>query len=152
MSNLTQNHFCNYLRLFEMQLYGVLEQMHEPSEVISEKFSDALVHLYQLNTNLDKAEHIEILKESITLLQECISSMQFFDANYQRIEHLADGLSELSDMDVLSVENKSHSNWMQLDDKVQKNYKMLEERKIYQKFFERYRSNVNGFINKEDYI
>ena len=147
MSKLSDEHFQNYLKLFEMQLYGVLEHMQEPAEEISTKFSEALLQLYSLNNEKLDSKISEQVKEIIDLLQNCITSMQFLDAKYQRIEHVADGLGDLAAMQVLNVCESNKSIWEKLDTDIQSNYKMLPERNIHAKFLELYQDAYIGSSN-----
>lgn len=126
-----------YIRLFEMQLHGVLKDMAKPAETLSGQFSEALLNLYSIREHLDnedinKKELSDITEKLISQMFECVSSMQFVDSKRQRIEHVADGLSYLIDKD--SGNNFIVQDWDELEGKIKMQYKMDKERNIYEKY------------------
>ena len=134
LSNL--HHTRNYIRLFQMQLHSVLEDMAEPAELFSEQFSNALLKLYDLQESIsenDQVDRTDLLSKVQALTDEifvCVSSMQFLDAKRQRLEHVADGLSYLIEKD----EHNMKYDWHQINDLVINQYKMKIERDIYQRY------------------
>lgn len=131
-----------YIRLFEMQLQGVLEDMAKPAELLSGQFSDALLNLYSLREHLEddneinRVELSEMTNELISQMFQCVSSMQFVDAKRQRIEHVADGLSYIIDID--SGAKEIVSGWDEVKNRIQKQYKMDKERNIYKKYLQEF--------------
>ena len=119
-----------------MQLYSVLENMQAPAEKLSVKFSEALLNLYDLNSKNLQTDISKQVTETINLMQECINSLQFIDAKYQRIENVADSLGELAEMKILNVNADNRQQWENLDTQVQARYKMLNEREVHLKYFE----------------
>ena len=141
LSNLS--HTRNYIRLFQMQLHSVLEDMAEPAELFSEQFSNSLLKLYDIQESItenDQIDRDQLLLKVQTLTDEiflCVSSMQFLDAKRQRLEHVSDGLSYL-------IESDGHAmkyNKNQINDLVIGQYKMKKERDIYKKYLKEHDLN-----------
>ena len=138
----SSKYYPKYIRLFEMQLQGVLEDMVGPADNLSSIFSESLMKLYDLKEEVndyDDERHKKIsarLDQIINVLQQCITDMQFVDSKRQRIEHVADGLSELNDMSQCEERRLEYEAWQKLDEKVKDQYKMKREREIYNKFLE----------------
>ena len=131
-----------YIRLFQMQLNGVLEDMAKPAELLSGQFSDALLNLYSLrehlveDNELNRDELSDMAEELISQMFQCVSSMQFVDAKRQRIEHVADGLSYLIDID--SGIKAIVSSWDEVKNRIENQYKMDIERDIYNKYLQEF--------------
>lgn len=131
-----------YIRLFQMQLHGVLEDMAKPAETLSGQFSDALINLYSIREHLDddnelNREELSAMVETLVKqMFECVSSMQFVDAKRQRIEHVADGLNYLINID--SETNSLVTDWDSVKSKIQTQYKMNKERNIYKKYLQEF--------------
>ncbi|MFK7794152.1 MAG: hypothetical protein AB8B89_02270 [Gammaproteobacteria bacterium] len=134
-----------YIRLFQMQLHGVLEDMAKPAETLSGQFSDALINLYSIREHLvddneiNREELSEMVETLIKQMFECVSSMQFVDAKRQRIEHVADGLDYLIDID--SGTNQIVTDWDDVKNRIQKQYTMDKERNIYKKYLQEFDCN-----------
>lgn len=131
-----------YIRLFQMQLHGVLGDMAKPAELLSGQFSDALLNLYSIrehlsdDNQLDREELSSMIEKLISQMFECVSGMQFVDAKRQRIEHVADGLAYLIDID--SGAKTMVDDWGDFKNKIQKQYKMDKERNIYMKYLQEF--------------
>ena len=131
-----------YIRLFQMQLHGVLEDMAKPAEILSGQFSDSLLNLYAIrehlvdDNELNRNELSGMVEKLISQMFECVSSMQFVDAKRQRIEHVADGLNYLIDVD--SETKVTVIDWKDIKNKIQKQYKMDKERNIYKKYLQEF--------------
>ncbi len=136
------NQTSQYIRLFQLQLNGVLEDMAKPAELLSGQFSDSLLNLYSIrehlvdDNELNREELSGMVEELIGQMFQCVSSMQFVDAKRQRIEHVADGLDYLIDMG--SRKNAIVSDWDDFKNKIQKQYTMDKERNIYKKYLEEF--------------
>ncbi len=147
------DHTRSYIRLFQMQLHGVLEDMATPAETLSIQFSDALAKLYDLKNNLssdhtkDDMELAEEVQCVINELFECISCMQFVDAKRQRIEHVADGLSYLIEKDKTNKNMKY--DWEKVKSLIIEQYKMDKERDIYQMYLQDTFSETGVIIKSE---
>lgn len=127
-----------YIRLFQMQLLGVLEDMAEPAELLSGQFSEVLLSLCTIRDHLkddqfNRVQLSEMVEKQINQMFECISGMQFVDAKRQRIEHVADGLSFLAELDS-NINTNDH--WENIKNKIQDQYKMDKERNIYKSFLQ----------------
>ena len=139
---MTDKHYSNYLRLFEMQLHGVLEDMAGPADNLSLIFSESLVNLHELKKELhdydkEMQEHIlSRVQHIIGVLQDCITNMQFVDSKRQRIEHVADGLSQMNKLVKRNIKTNEKYSWDELDSNITKQYKMEREREIYNKFLQ----------------
>lgn len=131
-----------YLRLFQMQLHGVLEDMAKPAESLSGQFSDSLINLYALREHLSddnelNRDELSVMVETlIKQMFECVSSMQFVDAKRQRIENVSDGLSYLFDLN--SEVCTQAMNWDEIKSKILNQYKMDKERKIYKQYLQEF--------------
>jgi hypothetical protein len=136
------NQTSQYIRLFQLQLNGVLEDLVKPAELLSGQFSDSLLNLYSIrehlvdDNELNREEISVMVEELIGQMFQCVSSMQFVDAKRQRIEHVAHGLDCLIDMH--SRKNAIVSDWDDFKNKIQKQYKMDKERNIYNKYLEEF--------------
>ncbi len=134
-------HYSNYIRLFELQLQGVLQDMVGPADNLSSVFSESLMKLYHLKEEVSNDSNINHdigsqLDEVINVLQRCITDMQFVDSKRQRIEHVADGLSGLNGLSQSENKRVQLSEWEELDLKVKSQYKMKREREIYNKYLQ----------------
>ena len=134
-------HYSNYIRLFELQLQGVLQDMVGPADNLSSVFSESLMKLYHLKEEVSNDSNINHdigsqLDEVINVLQRCITEMQFVDSKRQRIEHVADGLSGLNGLSQSENKRVQLSEWEELDLKVKSQYKMKREREIYNKYLQ----------------
>lgn len=135
-------HTRNYIRLFQMQLHGVLEDMAKPAESLSDQFSESLLKLYDIKENIseDSLADRDLLLEKVQALIddmfECVSNMQFLDAKRQRIEHVADGLSYLVEND--DCESSTKYSWDEINNMIIDQYKMETERNIYEAYLQRY--------------
>ena len=129
----------SYIRLFEMQLHGVLHDMSKPAEEMSAEFSEALLKLYDIKEELassnalDRDKLLDHMQGLIDQLFTCVSSMQFLDAKRQRLEHVSDGLSYLTENEI-----DNECDWAAIKNKIVQQYKMDKERKIYEKFLQQY--------------
>ncbi len=150
-SNLS--HTRNYIRLFQMQLHGVLEDMATPAEVLSSQFSESLLKLYDIrehvadDNQINRQELLDKVQTLISEMFECVSSMQFVDAKRQRIEHVADGLSYLIETD--DANNTMKYSWDQINTMIVEQFKMDKERNIYQKYLQEYSSSDSANYQSE---
>ncbi len=131
-----------YIRLFQMQLHGVLEDMAKPAELLFGQFSDALLNLYSIREHLseddplNREELSSRIENLISQMFECVSGMQFVDAKRQRIEHVANGLAYLINID--SNTQAMVDDWSDLKNKIQSQYKMVNERTIYNEYLQEF--------------
>lgn len=134
--------YLQYIRLFQMQLLGVLEDMEKPAESLSNVFSDVLMAVIDLkndvsiNNTLSNKEILTVLEDVIMQMQECIVGFQFFDAKRQRLENVSDGMDTLAKY---IRDNKSDSHIQDtnaLRKKVIGLYKMEREHSIYRNFLQ----------------
>jgi len=129
-----------FIRLFQLQLHGVLEGMAKPSEVLSGQFSEVLLELHSIREyasedgEIDQNVILKKLDEVTATMFECVSSMQFLDAKKQRIEHVADGLCSLITFD--DSEQNLSSSWGEIQQRIEGQYKMEKERKVYMQFLQ----------------
>jgi hypothetical protein len=142
MNNNDLNNTRQYIRLFQMQLHGVLDDMAKPAELLSDQFSDALLNMYSIrehlseDNQLNRDELSSMIENSISQMFECVSGMQFVDAKRQRIEHVADGLAYLIDID--SNTQTMVDDWSDLKNKIKNQYKMVNERNVYNKYLQEF--------------
>ena len=140
MNNYDLNNTRQYIRLFQMQLNGVLEDMAKPAESLSSHFSDAITHLHSIrgkisgDVKIDEEEILSMIDQLISQMFECVTSMQFVDAKRQRIEHVADGLNYLIDVDVNT--DSLVNGWDHVQNNIKTQYKMDAERDIYKQYLQ----------------
>lgn len=138
-SNSNEENYLHYLRLFQMQLLGVLEDMEKPAESLSNVFSDVLIAVIDLKNdvaageNFSNAATLNSLDEIIIQMQECITGFQFFDAKRQRLENISDGMTDLNEFITSKNSNNSADNIL-LAEKIVGLYKMEREHYIYREF------------------
>ena len=148
-TSLSRESYSRYLRLFQMQVMGVLEDMEKPAESLSTVFSDALMNIMDLKQNLaDVNPQNEELNQALSVIikqmQDCIVGFQFFDAKRQRLENISDGLGDFSEF-VASVNDASKPIISEdLESRVVGQYKMEREHEIYRKFLEEYESLIKS--------
>lgn len=134
-----------YIRLFQMQLHGVLEDMASPAETLSSHFSDVLIKLHDLQDQIAGQDHADQemldtkMNNVIQELFQCVTTMQFLDAKHQRIENIADGLSYLIELN--DCETTMKKDWVEINQMIIDKYKMDSERKIYQTYLQENPSN-----------
>lgn len=136
----SEENYSQYLRLFQMQLLGVFEDMETPAEALSGVFSDVLMELLDLKINVSKSEGVDNKQTSESLdgiiqkMQGCITGFQFFDSKRQRLENISDGLGDLSQFFEECKKDNNEINGGLLEDKIVGLYKMEREHEIYRKF------------------
>lgn len=149
--NTSEDNYSQYLRLFQMQLLGVLEDMETPAESLSSVFSEVLMELLDLKINVSKDEGFdnkqssEALDGIIQQMQGCITGFQFFDSKRQRLENISDGLGDLSQFIADSKKDNNEINDKLLKSKIIGLYKMEREHGIYRKFLEE-----NNILDEHD--
>lgn len=142
-----------YIRLFQMQLHGVLEDMAQPAEKLSSIFSDSLIRLHDVKDALNKDDEVDVaqinnqVQEVIKELFECVSCMQFVDSKRQRIEHVADGLNYLIGDEVHNI--SVNYDWNEINTKIVGQYKMSKERLIYEKYLSEINIEENNDVVAE---